>query len=80
MKIENTQLYDFVKICWGFLTKNKNVGSYDRGMVYVQYVKNEEEKRFEEITKMLDYLIEEKDFQRELLQYLETLENKKEEN
>lgn len=49
-------------------------------MVYVQYVKNEEEKRFEEITKMLDYLIEEKDFQRELLQYLETLENKKEEN
>ncbi|MGX9756227.1 hypothetical protein ACWYRQ_08105 [Clostridioides difficile] len=46
----------------------------------MQYVKNEEEKRFEEITKMLDYLIEEKAFYRELLQYLEVLENKKEEN
>ncbi|HBG3870284.1 TPA: hypothetical protein KRI71_001345 [Clostridioides difficile] len=46
----------------------------------MQYVKNEEEKRFEEITKMLDYLIEEKAFYIELLQYLEVLENKKEEN
>ncbi|MCC0637553.1 MULTISPECIES: hypothetical protein [Clostridioides] len=46
----------------------------------MQHVKNEEKKRFEEITRMLDYLIEEKSFYKDLLQYLEILENKKEEN
>lgn len=69
----------FIKNCWEFLTKNKNVSSYNRGMVSVQHVKNEEKKRFEEITRMLDYLIEEKSFYKDLLQYLEILENKKEE-
>lgn len=29
----------FIKIYWEFLTKNKNVSSDNRGMVYVQYTK-----------------------------------------